>query len=97
MLRRPTPAFVQTSVFFEAGKEGVRDEWVVAIVQRIPLCGMDFAEVSDDADGWHASPPSSQRKLGPTWLLPSTIGAGRNPGTPAFGKQRQNRSQLSLG
>ena len=50
---RPAPLRTQATVFFQPAQEGMGDEWVAAIVQRIPLRGADVGERSVRAEFWH--------------------------------------------
>src|SRR3546814_18056115 len=55
---RPAPLFADAVVAFEAIEEGVGDERIAAVVERVPCGGGHIGQVFDDADVSQMNCPS---------------------------------------
>src|SRR3546814_9935620 len=58
MACRPAPLFADAVVAFEAIEEGVGDERIAAVVERVPCGGGHIGQVFDDADVSQMNCPS---------------------------------------
>src|SRR3546814_21037836 len=58
MACRPAPLFADAVVAFEAIEEGVGDERIAAVVERVPCGGGHLGQVFDDADVSQMNCPS---------------------------------------
>lgn len=53
VLRLPAPVVAQAAVGFHSGQEGVADEGIAAVVQRIPVGGGNGLQGVEEAGGRH--------------------------------------------